>query len=186
MRSITYRNIGIGLVLLSLMLLCQIAYKEIHSNYIYNTKYTSYWELSDRSSTIQAKQEYMNTFVDLIENNSNEFSEYNAVFLKTPQNKFSNNLEALKSLRQRLNDIKGMNESSFEYQTAIQQITAQEQGQAQSLLSDIEGSWYLNNYPILWGWIEGILVLGGLAFLLLGLILWFMGALEEIGEGIYT
>lgn len=126
------------------------------ASYNYERKYLSYWELSDRSSTIIAKEQYITQFVNAIDQDRSSFADYNAVVLKTPQNNFDNNLQAVTTLRDRLKDIQGMNESDFAYQTAIQQITAQEQGEAQNLLGMIGGAYYLGSYPLQWNWIAGI------------------------------
>ena len=75
------------------------------------------------------------------------------LFFKTPDNSFDKNLEALQSLKTRLDEIQKMNVTSFEYQTAIQQITAQEQGEAQDMLEVFSGIWWKNNYLFLWEWV---------------------------------
>lgn len=130
-----------------------LIYNLVAENYYFEKDFKSSWELSDRSSTLQAKEQYMTQFIEELNNKSNQFTEYDAVFLKTPQNSFDNNLKAVTTLRDRLVDIKGMNESSFEYQTAIQQITAQEQGQADALIGTLRGCYDLKSYPITWAWL---------------------------------
>jgi hypothetical protein len=91
---------------------------------------------------------------------------YNAIFLKTPDNSFDENLIAIKTLQSRLKEISLMDVKSFEYQTAIQQITAQEQGEAQPMLQTFKQTWYLVHYPYLWNWIAVVqiifVVIGGL------------------------
>jgi len=119
-------------------------------SYEYNSKYSSYWELADRSSTLEAKEQYISKFVDAIKADRNKFADYNAIIFKTQQNKFDKNLEAIETLKQRLNEINKMNVTDFSYQIAIQQITEQEQGGAQSMLSDIKGCFFLRNYPLAW------------------------------------
>jgi len=69
---------------------------------------------------------------------------------------FQGQKEALETLSRRLTEIQNMNPSSFEYNTAIQQITAQEQGEANAMLSEFKGCYLLNNYTLIWGWIGGI------------------------------
>lgn len=44
-----------------------------------------------------------------------------------------------------------MDANSFQYNTAIQQITQQEQGEAIDMLSVFQGCWYKENYILLWG-----------------------------------
>lgn len=109
----------------------------------WHSKYDGYWTQADRSSTVEAKSEYVGKFVDALEegNSKGEFASYNALWKQTPQNSFKLNLEALKSLKERLDDIKEMDPKSFEYNTAIQQITQQEQGEAGPMLEVFQGCW---------------------------------------------
>lgn len=127
--------------------------RNIFANYDYENKYISYWNLADKSSTIQAKYEYINQFVNNIEKNSEKFASNNAIFLKTPDNSFKSNLDALVTLRNRLKEIQSIDINSFAYQTAIQQITSQEQGEAHRLIGVIKGCYFLESYPSLWDWI---------------------------------
>jgi len=149
--------------LLGFSLLFAQLYSLVRSQYKFEKTYLQLWSLSDKSSTITAKQKYIGEFVAALEQGfkNNEFSEYNALFLKTPNNSFIKNLEALKTLSDRLNEIKGMNPNSFEYNTAIQQITAQEQGEAQSMIYTFSRCYTLSNYPIIWSWIGGLLCIIG-------------------------
>lgn len=126
--------------------------------YTYENKYGQLWELADKSSTISAKYSYINEFVIALEKGytNGDFADYNATFLQTPNNSFQKNLEALKTLSERLGEIREMNPSSFEYNTAIQQITAQEQGEADAILAVFKGCYNRENYPITWGWIGNI------------------------------
>lgn len=102
------------------------AFQAIKADYIWDRDYNSYWELADKSSTIVPKAEHVAKFVAEIEKNKEKFAEYNAVFMTTPDNSFKGNFEALKTLNVRLNEIRGMDVKSFEFQTALQQITDQE------------------------------------------------------------
>jgi hypothetical protein len=153
----TKKTIEWGVFFLGLILFILLIVQAVVSNYNYERKYLSYWELSDRSSTILAKEQYITQFVNAINQDKSSFADYNAVFLKTPQNSFDSNLQALITLRDRLKDIEGMNESDFAYQTAIQQITAQEQGEAENLLIIFKGTYLLKSYPLQWNWIAGII-----------------------------
>jgi hypothetical protein len=91
--------------------------------------------------------------------------------LKTPDNSFETNYEAVISLRDRLQDISKMNETDFAYQTAIQQITAQEQGEAQQLLTELHGCYILQSYPYLWNWYT---VICTTILIMIGLAGWYM------------
>lgn len=125
---------------------------EIKSYYEYQNQYQSYWELADKSSTIEDKSLYVDKFVEVLENSGLQGS-YNAVIYPTPTNSYDNNIKALKSLQSRLKEIKTMDVKSFEYQTAIQQITAQEQGEASAMLNVLSGCWMKVHYFFLWDWI---------------------------------
>ena len=130
----------------------------ITASYKYSREYGSYWNLADKSSTIKSKAKYIDIFVDKLEN-SNFNGQYDALVFKTPDNGFNENLVALKTLQKRLYEISDMDISSFEYQTAMQQITAQEQGDADVMLSVFKGVWYKNHYIWLWNWIGFIQIL---------------------------
>lgn len=135
------------------------------TDYEYDHEIQSYWDLSDKASTIQQKSEYLDQYVAALQ--SAHLAEYDAIWLKTPNNEMAQNLIALKSLQGRMHDIIHMDENSFQYQQAMQQITGQEQGDAKEMTDMFEGCWYLENHPMLWDWIGilswlfvGILALG--------------------------
>lgn len=119
----------------------------------YGVQYTNtvenYWTLADRASTISQKSDYIDKFVTSLED-PKYAGQYDALIFFTPENSFDANLTALKSLQTRLHDIKTMDENSFAYQSAIQQITAQEQGQAADMLGVFEGVWWKTNHYSLW------------------------------------
>lgn len=136
---------------------------------------SSNWDLSERASTIAQKSEYMTTFESALE--SQKLSGYNSsFFFPTPSTDFNQNMKALHSLSKRLHDITGMDEQGFAYQTAIQQITAQEQGEAKSMLDCFESCWLRENHWTLWNpivvilmvIIEAILCIGGVVCLAKG------------------
>jgi len=148
-------------ILVALVLTVVLIGQEVFASYTFEKKYAQLWELSDKSSTIAAKQQYMNEFVSALRKGqtNGEFATHNAVFLKTPNNEFDSNVKAVETLSKRLTEIQDMNPSSFEYNTAIQQITAQEQGEARQLLSVVEGCYTLENYPMVWSWYGGLLLI---------------------------
>jgi predicted RND superfamily exporter protein len=140
----------------------------IFGKYDYENDYLSYWHLADKSSTIPKKAEYIDKFVTVLEK-SNMEGEYNALILKTPNNSFDSNMEALKSLQSRLQEVQGMDVTSFQYQTAIQQITEQEQGEAGDMLKVFHGIWWKTHHFLLWDWVgfinwalSGIMCISGL------------------------
>lgn len=140
------------------------------AGFTYDKTIGSFWDLSVKASTIQQKSEYLDRFVTAIE--AADLAEYNAVFLKTPNNNTAQNLIALKSLQGRMHTIIGMDENSFQYQQAMQQITAQEQDEANDMLATFAGAWYLQNHPFLWDWI--------------GVTLWLFISALAIGFGILS
>lgn len=129
-------------------------------NRTYKSEIGSYWDLSDRASTIVQKSEYLNKFVEALEKCKLD-GVHDALFYPNDENDFTQNMKALKSLQKRLQDISTMDENSFAYQTAMQQITAQEQGEAHGLLDNLYGCWEKQNYYTAWnGWIcLGFLIL---------------------------
>lgn len=163
---------GILTIVIAIWLTANIK-NEITRFYDYQNKYASYWELADKSSTIEEKSRYIDKFVERLESSGLNGS-YNAIIYPTPTNSFDYNLNALKSLQARLQEIKTMDVRSFEYQTAIQQITGQEQGEAREMLSELQGSWNKVHYFYYWDWIGVInwsLLIVALVFLF---IVWFV------------
>jgi hypothetical protein len=147
------KGLGWTLIILSVIAGIIMIISGVFAQYNYNKYFFSYWSLSDKSSSLDAKSLYISEFVDKINASRQGFADYDAIFLKTPDNSFDKNFGALVSLRDRLHSISQMNESDFAYQTAIQQITAQEQGEADAMLQVFSGCYYLQNYPLLWDWI---------------------------------
>jgi hypothetical protein len=68
---------------------------------------------------------------------------YNAMFFKNPGNNVQKNLEVLLSSQERLRQVRKIDVSSLAYQTAVQQVNAQEQGEAQEITKTIKGAWFL-------------------------------------------
>lgn len=176
--------VGIFLIVLSVFAGAALIILDVFANYNFNKNYESLWELADRSSTLQAKDEYITKFVDAINKDRSNFADYNAIFLKTPEKSFDNNLAAIITLRDRLKTIQSMDETSFEYQTAIQQITAQEQGEAQNMINDIYGCYKLRSYPILWGWIGMLVALIITMVAILGIVL-LVWTDNYVSKGLY-
>ena len=162
----------LGIAILSLCGLCSIIY--IYSFVVYVNNYTNdiygYWTLADKSSTIEAKSEYINKFVSALDN-AGLSGYHNAIFFKNQDNSFDLNLKALKTLSDRLEQIKTMDSKSFEYQQAIQQITAQEQGEAEDMLNVFKGCWTLKNYPMVYDTVIVILLIPYIAIFIVGLLL---------------
>lgn len=167
-------GLGIGILILSLILIVGITIGGVKTFYSYEKNYLSYWEIADKSSTISEKSKYIDLFVDAL-SKSNMQGKYNCIMLETPNNSFDFNFTALKSLQQRLKEIKLMNVKSFEYQTAIQQITAQEQGEAKNMLSVFSGIYFKENCFLLWDWVGSLYILFLIILLIFGFILLAIG-----------
>jgi hypothetical protein len=149
----TERKVVTILISLFLGLLGLHVIQEIYTNYQCNRDLLSYWKLSAKASTLQQKSLYLDEFVNNLE--AAHLSGNNALILKTPDNSYEQNMTTLKSLQSRMEEIKSMNVKSFEYQQAMYQISAQEQGGVNGV-GDLIGVWYLRRHPTVWGWIDGV------------------------------
>lgn len=155
-------------LLIAIVLVFIQAVSGFRANYTWSRDALSYWNLADKSSSLPAKTEYLVKFIAALKKAN--LAEHNAVFFKTPDNSRDSNIAALETLEARLNEIKGMDQTSFQYNTAISQITAQEQGEAGKIISELEGCYMKSNCPIAWGW-WGFLF--ALSYVFLGLITWW-------------
>ena len=155
-----------------LMLALQIR-SSILSRYTYEKQFSNLWELADKSSTIPAKQQYITQFLTALKvgETNGVFADYDATWLKTPNNSFTANIKAIQTLSDRLTQIQDMDPASFQYNTAIQQITAQEQGEAHRMLSVFEGCYRRECYPIVWGWICTVTILLSVLAVIAGIVL---------------
>lgn len=156
-------------ILLSLGCLVYLAVKYELTSYRYENSYGYMWDLADKSSTIVEKSRYISDFYSALYTNRTDFASNNAIWLKTPNNSFDKNLNAIKSLSDRLVTISKMEETSFEYQVAIEQITKQEQGEANELIYTIKGCYFLEQAPCLWKWIGGVIAIS-LILLIMSLV----------------
>lgn len=147
----------------------------INANWHYQNDYQNYWDLADKASTISQKSDYMDKFVNALQESGLQGSNANLIW-QTQNSAFDQNFIALKSLQTRLQEIKTLDPNSFAYQTAIQQITAQEQGQADDMLSVFESCWYKTHYPFLWN-LYGFLFVAGI--ILLGIVGGFIIAMDS-------
>src|SRR5688572_30345248 len=140
---------GVTLIILGILFALGRGGYKLIVHYEYQREIFNNWTLADRASTISQKSEYINKFVETLKTQNLE-GVNNALFFPTPASSFDENFKALLSLRNRLDTISTMKENSFEYQTAIQQITQQEQGEAEPMLNQIEGCWYKKHHYTLW------------------------------------
>lgn len=138
---------------LCLSLLAFHAIQEIYTRYECNRDLLSYWKLSAKASTLKQKSLYLDKFVANLE--VAHLSGNNALLLKTPDNSYEQNMATLKSLQSRMEEIRSMDVKSFEYQQAMYQISAQEEGGVNGV-ADLIGVWYLDHHPSVWGWIDAV------------------------------
>ena len=131
----------------------------------------SYWNIADKTSTIEKKSEYIDKFVEAIEKQNFE-GKYNAIILTTPDNSYEYNFIALKSFQDRLKEIQNIDMKFFEYQTAMQQITAQEQGEASPMLHVFKGLWWKENHFIVWKWVGVVQISILITLLIIGFAIW--------------
>ena len=130
----------------------------IIASWRYENTISASWDLADKASTIPQKAKYIDQFIANLKASGLQ-GQYNALWLKTPNNSFDANLEQLETLQVRLHEIQNMDVASFQYQTAIQQITDQEQGEAHNMLSIFKGVWYKAHYLYLWDWVLAVLII---------------------------
>lgn len=166
--KITFIVLGVVLALIGAAFIVD----DVHADYVYDNTIGSYWELSVKASTLEQKSTYLNSFVAALD--TAHLSGHDALVFETPDNDYDQNLIALKSLQQRMVEIKGMDVKSFEYQQAISQITAQEQGEAEHLLGIFRGVWYKQYHPLVWNFYafltEALLPIAGIVFFLVGIL----------------
>lgn len=165
------KSLGIFLTFFATLLIIISISVGIIGSYQYENQIKSYWDLADKASTVEKKSVNIDKFVETLENSTLK-GKYNAIFLTTPNNSFDQNLEALKTLQQRLHEIQKMEVTSFEYQTAMQQITGQEQGEANEMLSVFKGVWWKENHFLLWNWIAWVQILICLGIGITGIVIW--------------
>lgn len=163
------KTLGTILLLIGLTVGTIFIVQAVKSDYQYENQYLSYWTLADKSSTIEDKAKYIDQFVAALKGAHLEGT-HDALWQFTPDNSFDSNFQALQSLQGRLHTISTMDENSFQYQTAIQQITSQEQGEAQPMLDVFKDCWTKVHYPLLWNPFFSIpAILGSLLFIIIGI-----------------
>jgi len=137
----------------------------------YSVEIESYWDLADKASTIEQKSEYIEKYYNSLIK-SNLYGVNSAIIFDTPNEDFTENLKALNSLRVRLQEIKHMDPNTFEYQTALQQITEQEQGQANHMIDVFRRCWEKEHYYTFFNLI--IIILFGTIQIIMVSIGWFI------------
>lgn len=165
------KTIAIIITMISIIWLVTIIVSAVIVSYEYDKTISSYWELSDKASTVTQKSLQVDKYVLALENSGLQ-GQYDAVVFKTPDNSFDENFTALLTLQSRLHQIDTMDVNSFQYNTAIQQITEQEQGEACAMLSVFKGCWYKTHYLFLWNWIAWVQILTTIGLIITSFYLW--------------
>lgn len=140
----------------------------VEGYYEYELEIGTYWDLADRASTVENKTVQIDQFIQALENSGLK-GKHAALIFETPSNSFDSNLEAVKSLQSRLHEISIMDVTAVEYQIAMQQITAQEQGEASNMLNVFRSTWWKEHHIFTWDWIGVINLIFGI-FLFFGFI----------------
>lgn len=164
--------IGTILIVLGVIALGGLFADSVYSNYQYSNGYSSYWDLSDKASSIAQKSVYLDKFVSALQGSGLQGCS-DSLYFPTPTNSFDQNFIALLSLQGRMHDIVGMDPNSFQYQSAMEQITGQEQGQASDMLTVFEDCWMKVHHYWLWNdWLSGVWLLGPIILIFAGILFW--------------
>lgn len=163
--------VGMFITIISVILIAIYSISGAKSFNKYENEVGSYWSLADKSSTIPAKAAYIDKFVDALTSQHLE-GKHNAIWLENPDNNFDMNFTALKTLQLRLHEIEKMDVTSFEYNTAINQITAQEQGEAGAMIGVFHGVWFKEHAFMWWDWVAGLTIFSLIVMLILGIVNW--------------
>ena len=91
-----------------------------YKGYLFDKNIGSYCKLSFDSSDIALKIDYFNKCSDKL--NQEWFNGYGAWWFKKPNNNMNELYKVTDSLNLRLNDIKNVNKTSFEYQKGLEQV----------------------------------------------------------------
>lgn len=141
----------------------------------YDRNILSPWILAVQSASLSEKSVLVDQYVNNILSNRIDYASHNAIFCKTDANSFSHNLTALKSLQQRLHEVKEMNPASIEYAKAIEQITEQEQmsSKISAVNETIRGCYFLKNHKWHWEWFGVVSFAIGITMFCTGMVIFF-------------
>ena len=161
-----YLGLIFGLVMLVGLLITDIV-----TSYKYEKEVESYWNLAEKASTIEQKNEYIIKFASTLKNLHLE-GKYNSIFFKTPDNSFDENFKALESFQNRLLEIRDMDPFSFEYQMELFKIPRifKEQGEANAMLSVFKSTWIKSVAIFIWDWIGALVVIFSCVAILASLV----------------
>lgn len=153
------------ILVISILAICLYIIFGVVSHNKYNTNFDANWELSKSAATIEQKSIYIDKFVQAIENGGFD-GKFDAIFNPNDNNSYEQNLIALKTLQQRLHELKSLPMTSFDYNTALQQITEQQCKMSNNIIYTFSGIWYKEHYILLWNWI----CLVGVCIFIIGII----------------
>lgn len=154
---------GAIIILWCVLMIGLSLYCLVRAEYDWDSHVGNMWSLADKASTIKQKSQYVDKFAAVLNTAGLEGS-HNALFYQTPDNGFNENFAALESLKGRLRDIEKMDENSFQYQSAIQQITEQEFGDHNEMVGELKGNWMKHNHYWIWNPFWPIIVFLGIFF----------------------
>ena len=165
------KAIGWILVCLSVLIVgASLACGLIYALYSYNVNVSQYVQLADDASTATQKLVYLQKYEEAIHKH---IARNDARFIFTRERwTRDKQLEILATLQTRLQEAAAMNPLSFEYQTAINQITGQEFDHAlQDINKIIEDCWFRQSgLAIFCLWFQWILTIpmfvAGIIFLM--------------------
>ena len=163
---------GLGILLMvASILLCAgaLIHGGIYASYSYDVRMGQYIRLADDSSTAESKLEYLKKFEEVV--SSNIFRNEARYVFKKERLTRDKQLKVLSTLQTRLQDAVEMDPLSFEYQTAMQQITGQEFDHALGEINDIISSCWLrqSGFAVFCLWIAWLLCL---ILFIIGLVIW--------------
>lgn len=141
------RFLGIAFLLFSAVWGMALIVFSVRASYEYDNQIFSYWSLSVKASTLQAKSQYFDQLVQAIQ--SSHLSGNNALLFKTPDNSYDQNLATLQSAQQRFHDVQSMDPTSFQYSQTMAQISAA----GAATMPVFKGLWYKKYYPEFWSWV---------------------------------
>jgi hypothetical protein len=154
-------NMKLFVICLSILFVFTTWFMNINAN-INATAWTSELELADDASTPEKKSEYLDQFIKKAE--SERVAEYGAVFYKNEKTKVNNQIDVLRSLKKRCDDLGPLNKESMGYSQGMTQVTGQEFHHAVGHIREVFNSayqlyyygsfWYFSSY---WSWLVLIL-----------------------------
>lgn len=163
-------TLGVIMLIVSLIMIVLMIVLGIRVHYQYQREVESYWHIAEKASTIEAKSQYIDSFYVALQR-ADLSGMHDAIIYPTMDNSFDYNFKMLKTLEDRLQEIKGMDVTSFQYQQAISQITAQEQGEASDMIGVFNGTWVLKYHSFLWEWVAALEVIFFVVIMIVSLVI---------------